>query len=72
MVPNSSESWFNAERFVPQASAGVLVQCEGFRCLAYQDPRGTWRSFFNGEALPLPLEVVEAVMDAPQHEMAIA
>jgi hypothetical protein len=29
----------------------VWVQCPGFRCLAYRDGQGTWRSFFNGDVL---------------------
>lgn len=46
---------------------GVLVQCAGFRCLAYQDADGVWRGFFSGTQLPLPIDVLEdsTVTDEP-------
>ena len=36
----------------------VLVQAEGFQCMAYQDCRGKWRSFYSLELLPGKVEVV--------------
>jgi hypothetical protein len=37
----------------PKASSGapVWVQCPGFRCLAYQDVSGKWRTYSRGEVL---------------------
>jgi hypothetical protein len=36
----------------PVTSSGpVWVQCPGYRCLAYQDGEGNWRTFFNGTVL---------------------
>jgi hypothetical protein len=28
-----------------------IVQCSGFRCMAYRDSRGQWRDYFNGEEI---------------------
>jgi hypothetical protein len=28
-----------------------IVQCSGFRCMAYRDSRGKWRDYFNGDEL---------------------
>jgi hypothetical protein len=39
---------------------GVLVKCEGFRCLAFRDQTGQWRHFFTGEPIMERVEVVEA------------
>ncbi|SPE60379.1 hypothetical protein SBV1_410072 [Verrucomicrobia bacterium] len=36
----------------------VLVKTEGFECMAYQDCRGKWRSFYSLELLPGRVEVV--------------
>ena len=35
----------------------VLVQCDGFRCLAYRDEDGKWRSAFSSEELDSVLHV---------------
>jgi hypothetical protein len=35
----------------------VLVQCDGFRCLAYRDENGKWLSAFGGEPLDSVLRV---------------
>ena len=40
---------------------GVLVKCEGFQCLAYQDDAGVWRDFFAGDILPPPITALETV-----------
>ena len=36
----------------------VLVETEGFQCMAYQDCYGKWRSFYNLALLPGKVEVV--------------
>jgi hypothetical protein len=35
----------------PNLERAVLVQGEGFRCLAFQDREGRWRNYFNRELL---------------------
>jgi hypothetical protein len=35
----------------PQPRRERIVQCEGFRCMAYQDDSGKWRSFFGDKEL---------------------
>jgi hypothetical protein len=37
----------------------VLVDCERFRCVAYQDAAGTWRAYFSGVALHGKITVVQ-------------
>jgi len=37
----------------------VWVQCPGFRCLAYLDEDGKWRTFFNSEVLPATVIVID-------------
>jgi hypothetical protein len=37
----------------------VWVQCPGFRCLAYQDAAGGWRTFFRGETLSQAVPITE-------------
>jgi putative nucleotidyltransferase with HDIG domain len=39
----------------------VLVRCAGFRCLAYRDQKGEWRSVFGGHRIPEVLEVVSTL-----------
>ena len=41
----------------PQQRA-VLVETEGFQCMAYQDCYGKWRSFYDLELLSGKVEVV--------------
>ena len=36
----------------------VWVQCEGFRCLAFQDKQGQWRAFFYRSEFPRVLKVL--------------
>ena len=37
---------------LPPVAQTALVQCQGFRCLAYRDKEGKWRSFHRpGEVL---------------------
>lgn len=35
------------------------VRCDGFRCMAYRDPKGNWRNYVSGE----PLEVIEVLSE---------
>jgi hypothetical protein len=44
---------------LPPVGKDALVQCPGFRCLAYRDLEGKWRSVFNRDELPEVLYVVE-------------
>jgi len=37
----------------------VLVQCEHFRCLAFRDKHGKWRSPFSKMELPNVVRVIE-------------
>lgn len=43
---------------LPTPTEHVLVRCPGFRCLAYRDADGTWRSVFGKRELPDVLEVI--------------
>jgi hypothetical protein len=36
---------------LPLLGHNVLVQCPGFRCLAYRDPDGNWRDAYRGDIL---------------------
>ena len=36
----------------------VLVETEGFQCMAYQDCRGKWRNFYDLKLLTGKVEVV--------------
>ena len=35
----------------PEVGEPVWVQCPGFRCLAYLDAEGKWRTLFRGKEL---------------------
>ena len=55
----------NEKREVPEVETNpaaeqraVLVETEGFQCMAYQDCHGKWRSFYGLELLPGNVEVV--------------
>jgi hypothetical protein len=41
-----------------QSGEPVWVQCEGFRCLAFQDKQGVWRAFYDRSKLPGPVKVI--------------
>lgn len=51
----------NGNGTVKRLPAGqvVLVQCEGFRCLAYQDEHGLWRDSFQKQELKGPVKVLD-------------
>jgi hypothetical protein len=36
----------------------VLVQCDGFRCLAFRDHDGTWRDYYRKEELRGPVQLI--------------
>jgi hypothetical protein len=55
----------NERREVPETETNpapehkaVLVETEGFQCMAYQDCHGKWRKFYDLELLPGKVEVV--------------
>jgi hypothetical protein len=35
-----------------------IVQCSGFRCMAYCDSRGKWRDYFNGEEIQGEITII--------------
>jgi hypothetical protein len=43
---------------LPNAGKHVLVQCDGYRCLAYRSSEGAWRSVYGNEELKTVIEVV--------------
>jgi len=50
------EDWDNLP---PEPNEVMLVQCERFRCLAFRDRRGKWRSPFSKMELPRVVHVIE-------------
>jgi len=36
-----------------------MVQCPGFRCMAYRDEAGSWRSAFSHQELPEDVYILE-------------
>jgi hypothetical protein len=43
----------------PSPGEVMLVQCEKFRCLAFRDRQGRWRSPFSKMELPGVVHVIE-------------
>ena len=43
---------------LPPVGHHVLVQCQGFRCIAYRDKDGNWRDAHHGDILPNVIKVV--------------
>ena len=37
-----------------------IVQCEGFRCMAYRDKTGKWRDYFNGDEISGEVQILTA------------
>jgi hypothetical protein len=37
----------------------TLIQCDGFRCMAYLDRKGIWRGFFSDQELKGKIEIVD-------------
>ncbi len=56
---HTKERSFESQKRVPLMGQQVVVQCEGFRCLAYLDVEGRWRSVYDGRELPRVLEIVD-------------
>ena len=59
----------NEKREVPEVESpkepkAVLVETEGFQCMAYQDCYGKWRSFYSLELLPGKVEIVLSAPNA--------
>jgi hypothetical protein len=48
----------------PPAGEHVLVQCRGFRCLAYRGADGKWWTVYNNQELKDVLEVLPLGQDA--------
>jgi hypothetical protein len=42
---------FQKNRNTRRRCSSVLVQCDTIRCVAYQDPSGRWRNYFNDDEL---------------------
>jgi len=40
-------------------SLPVWVQCKGYRCLAYQHPKGKWMNFYTGKGLTDFVKVID-------------
>lgn len=61
---NTAGEGMDAE-IIPEerVEAPVWVQCEGFRCLAYRDRRGDWRTFARDEKLPRVVRVLNESLD---------
>jgi hypothetical protein len=45
---------------LPVAGLPVLVQCDGFRCMAFRDKQGRWIDLFTREFVPRVFGVVPA------------
>jgi hypothetical protein len=39
------------KRLSPPKSTSFIVQCVGFRCMAYRDSKGQWRDYFNDDEI---------------------
>jgi len=49
-VSNDTETVIR-KRPSPQKSKSFIVQCVGFRCMAYRDSKGKWRDYFNNDEI---------------------
>jgi len=56
---SSTANGENENGALPPADEMVLVQCEHFRCLAFRDKHGKWRSPFSKMELNGVLHVIE-------------
>jgi hypothetical protein len=45
---------------LPAIGEQVLVQAEGFRCLAFRDKDGKWRNAFSRDELPGTIRVIKS------------
>ena len=46
----------NKKTGLPRVGEKVMVQCEGYRGLAYRDGRGVWKSVIGHKTLPKVIE----------------
>jgi len=46
---------------LPPVGEVVIVQCDGFRCMAFRDPQGKWRDYFHRDELRGRIEVLSKV-----------
>jgi hypothetical protein len=57
--PLSSPGLEDIDSLPPSPDEVMLVQCEKFRCLAFRDKQGKWRSPFSKTELPRVVYVIE-------------
>ena len=55
----SRPSFETVDNLPPEPNEVMLVQCERFRCLAFRDKQGKWRSPFSKMELPRVVHVIE-------------
>jgi hypothetical protein len=50
------------QRKQPQRVKGqpFIVQCEGYRCMAYRDSSGKWRDYFNDAEIIGEVSIISA------------
>jgi hypothetical protein len=58
-VSNDSETLL-AKRPSAQKRSAFIIQCVGFRCMAYRDSGGKWRDFFNGDEIEGEVTIISA------------
>jgi GH24 family phage-related lysozyme (muramidase) len=46
----------NSNTELPPVGEKVMVQCEGYRGLAYRDSRGVWKSVIGNKPVPTVIE----------------
>jgi hypothetical protein len=51
MVTNAEQNKAQMEIDFPPVGMAVIVQCEGFRCIAYRTEGGQWKSLYGNEIL---------------------
>jgi hypothetical protein len=49
------------KRPVPQKSKSFIVQCVGYRCMAYRDAKGIWCDYFNDEEIAGEVNIISEV-----------
>jgi len=54
----SDELGADQEQPLPRVGEQVVVQCEGYRCLAYRDKDGKWRSAQGGQEIPKVVRIL--------------
>jgi hypothetical protein len=56
-VSNDTET-VRRKRPVRLKGQPFIVQCVGFRCMAYRDSSGKWRDYFNDDEIPGEVDVI--------------